>query len=57
MTGGRYVDYADFDYMRGMGIWIVNFFLPAVCNGKVLVGRILEWQMLQGEAVTFTAYG
>jgi hypothetical protein len=38
LSGGRYSDDTDFDYMMGMGIWFENFSLPAVINDCLLHG-------------------
>ncbi|OKP92559.1 hypothetical protein A3842_01805 [Paenibacillus sp. P3E] len=36
MSGGRYPDTADFDFMSRMGVWFENFSLPAVINECLL---------------------
>ncbi|MGG6309420.1 glycosyl hydrolase family 95 catalytic domain-containing protein [Paenibacillus macerans] len=36
MSGGRYRDTTDFDFMSRMGIWFENFALPAVINECLL---------------------
>ncbi|KAE9084356.1 hypothetical protein PF010_g20861 [Phytophthora fragariae] len=36
LTGGRYHNTADFDFMSAMGIWFENFSLPAVINECLL---------------------
>lgn len=38
MSGGRYSDDMDFDFMMNMGIWFENFSLPAVINDCLLHG-------------------
>lgn len=38
MSGGRYDDDIDFDFMMNMGIWFENFSLPAVINDCLLHG-------------------
>lgn len=36
MSGGRYADTTDFDFMSRMGVWFENFSLPAVINECLL---------------------
>jgi alpha-L-fucosidase 2 len=38
MSGGRYPDDCNFDFMMNMGIWVENFSLPAVINDCLLHG-------------------
>ena len=39
LTGGRYQDTTDLDFMRRMGIWIENFSLHAVINECLIWGH------------------